>query len=574
MKNNFKKYMALLIISILLLAAAAPFTAIAQGESSKSITPLMYKLTDDIKVDVKSILNERVSVGTRVGAVVRLYNYGSKVVRVPEYEVRVKTDNGVEYILRPSAANAVAIQPKEKVELSYMITVERSDVFSLSELSWVDLDEFEYPQIEKLMLSIPVSVNEWRGASSVFTDPEVIKKWEEPFTVDILSSSLVFTPVNLIKQNTTQGPVSLVVLLAENKGKMKETVPDFSLDGKTDSKVYKGKRIDVEPLALEPGEKKNIHFAIPTENKIDLKSLNVLTPEEFVGSNQTKINYTIGRLNIQLPNNGIALGWIDQLEAYDTNMPIRFDPLNSLIQPEVSVSLVELHMHQSEGDGYKTVIAKFKLNNSGESPLPVPNFQAELMSADGFSYVGSRQNAAAQTLIPNLSYIISYSFNVPNSEKGDRLGMRIMDGQKAAPFNIPIASFRTKIQNNDSDSKLVFYPFNVNLKDWTIGSQIIPGNLTYSYKLRLELEVERQDNIVVDQNFSKMKIELVDSLDRILSSESLPFTSTGRLVSGWQTVNFNSLRTEQFEFPLTARIYETIETPFGEAKRLVKTLKQ
>jgi hypothetical protein len=575
MKRNWKKNVTTILISTLLMTSAISYPLFGGRTSILHAAAAQYQLTDTIKAEVKSILNERVSEGARIGAVIRLFNQGSQLIRVPDYEVRIKTDNGVEYTLRPSAANTTAIQPQEKVELSYMITVDRSDSFSLTELSWISLDEFSYPQIEKKVLSVPVSSNEWRGDTAVFTDPSVLKKWGEPFTIPVLSSALEYTPVNLINQNTPKGPAAIVVFLVENKGKLKEIIPDFRIDGKSDAKVYTGNRIEQDKIALEPGEKRNIHFAVMTENSVDLRSLNVLTPESFAMSNETNINYNVGRLNIQLPGDGNGgISYMDQLEPYAVGSPIKFDPLNKLIQQDVDISLVELHMHEGEGDGYKTAIAKFKLNNRGASPLPVPNFQAELMSADGYSYAGSRQTIAAQTLIPNLSYIISYSFNVPSTETGERLGMKVMDSQTAAPYNIPIAAFRTNIQKEDNESLLTFYPFNVKLKEWTLGAQLLAGSLTYSYKLILDLEIERQDNIVIDQNFSKLKVELVDTLGRILGSESSSFTGENRLVSGRQIINFTNLRSEQFEYPLTIHVYETIETPFGEAKRLVKTLQQ
>ncbi|TDG00306.1 hypothetical protein [Paenibacillus piri] len=570
--RNFTK---VAIGAALLLSVKAPLIASAEDVPAILKAADVYQLSTTIKAQVKSVLNEKAADGTRIGAVVRLFNSGTTVTRVPDYEVRMKTEGGVEYTLRPSTVNAAAIQPRETVELSYMIVVDRADDFSLRELSWADVDEFEYPRKESIVLTIPVSSLEWKGAQAS-ADMTAARKWGEPFKIPVLSSALEYTPVNVIRQNTQQGLVNIVVLLVENKGSMKETLPGFTISGKTDKKMYSGSRLGQDSVSLDPGEKQLVYYAIPTENNVDLTSLTVMTPELFAESIQTNINYTVGRISIQLPANINLSGVMEQPEPYQTGKPIKFDPYNKLIRPEVNVSLVELHMHKAEGDGYKTVIAKYKLENRSENPLPVPGFTAELTGSDGHNYLGTRQSTAVQTLVPNLSYVISYSFNVPDSESGDRMIMKMMDSQSVAPYNVPIAVFQTSVQKEVDDQALPFYPFTVKLLDWSLGSSLLPSSsgLTYAYKLRLNLDIARLDNVVIDQNFSKMKVEIIDSQGRVLGAESTSFTGVSRLTSGWQTINFNSLRTEQFEYPLTVCLYESIDTPFGEAKRLVKTLKQ
>src|SRR5690606_15755162 len=98
--------------------------------------------------------------------------------------------------------------------------------------------------------------------------------------------------------------------------------------------------------------------------------------------------------------------------------------------------------------------------------------------------------------------------------------------------------------------------------------------ISYSYKLILDLDIERVEDVVVDSGFSKLKIEIVDSFNKMLGSETIAFTGVDRLISGKQTILFNNIRTEQHQYPLTIHIYEVIDTPSGEASRLIETLQQ
>lgn len=149
MKIHWKKTTIMFILAVSLVIPSASFHVAADEKYSQSFTLSRYQLTESLQVDVKSVLNEPTTEGTKIGAVVRYYNAGERLVGVPEYEVRVKTNEGLEYIMRPSQANARNIQPKETIELSYLNVVDRYDEFALNELSWSDVDEFVYPKVEK-----------------------------------------------------------------------------------------------------------------------------------------------------------------------------------------------------------------------------------------------------------------------------------------------------------------------------------------------------------------------------------------------------------------------------------------
>ncbi|TVY05618.1 hypothetical protein [Paenibacillus cremeus] len=564
MRIKWTRHIATAVLSTSLLALTGVY--VNADEAPAVPASPNYHLTDAIKAEVKSVLNEQTPNGTRLGAVVRLYNQGSRITAVPEDEVRVRTDDGVEYALRPSTANAKAIMPKEKVELSYLAVVDREDPFTLSKLSWLDVDPYVYPRTEKLDLSIPIPSMEWHGDSADISNPSSIKTWEQSFTIPGLSNAIQYKPINILKQNTPQGPASVLTLLAENKGTTQQSIPDFRIDGKSATKVYNGKKVEKDAIRLEAGEKQYIHFAIPTQDKDELKSLNVLTLESFTADNQN-VSYAIGRLNILLPDNAANL-MFNQAEIYKKDTPISFDPLNKLIPANVNVLLEELQMHGSGKDGYKAVVAKFKLLNNSDQPKPIPNFSAELTNSSGYGYSGTRQSLGLQTLIPGINYVIYYTFVVPGSESGEQLMLKILDGVSAAPFNIPIAAIRTQIQSSPADDDLVFYPFHVKVNDFNIARTYTMGTPSYSNKLTMDMTIS-QDKAIVDPNFSKMRVEVSDKEGKLLGSQAFSLAGDNRLGTGDPAVTFSS---DQLVTALTVKIYETIDTPYGEAKRLLKTM--
>lgn len=562
------------IISILaLLLISSPAMIWADSQQPSVAKPNVQPLTKGITAEVKSVLNERIFDGTRIGAVVRLYNNNITVVRVPDDEIRITTADGVTYTLQPSSGNARSIQAKSKVELSYMLTVNRTDAFALSKLSWVDVNEEVYPKKETTVLSVNIADQVWNGPDSRITASAAIHNWGSTFTIPVFTSPLAYTAVGIHQENASQDVVYVVTWKVENQGKFKEFVPDFSLDGVAELKNYPGSRIEQGSISLEPGEKKEIHFWIPVDRDEMIQAFNVVTPETYSypdpNGQPAAIRYTIGRIRIDLPEDNSSL---DKMEAYAYDTPISFDPLNKIINKQVKVSLVELHMHENPDEGYQTAVAKFKLRNVGPLPMPVPVFQAQLTSKDGFTYSGVRQSLSELNLMPNLSYVISYSFAVPKSEVNDTYEMKILDNQTAAPYSTVIANYKVGLQSESTDSMLAFYPFDVKVNFWSLSSQYSQN--TYSYKLKLDLDIARKDDVVVNNSFSKMKIELADNLGRTLGSKDLSFTGTNRLISGEQTINFDNLRTDQLDFPLTIHIFEAIDTPNGEAKRLVKTFKQ
>lgn len=576
-----------LAFTLVMSSASMPLASVWADEAapvSVASAPAYQQLTDVLRIQVKSILNEKTSDGVRIGVVVNLRNDSADSKRVPDYELRVKTSDGAVYTLVGSSSNAHSALPMSDTELSYMVKLTNKEAVTLSELQWVDVDWNVYPKTETAVLTVPAAGLGWAGNDAVITDPAAIKNWGEAFTISSSNLPLTYTPVDMDKQSNGQKSAFVVKMVVENTGTSTITVPDLVLEGKDGTSSFQGKQVEQAKVTIEPNEKKYVHYAIETNQDTVLKSINVLTLESFMQTDakgqSAAVSYTVGRIQIVLPKGRIA----SQLQpvAYNYNDTIKFDSLNKAIPADVDVSLVELSMHENQGIGYKTAVAKLKLTNRSDTPLPLPAFGTELDSPQGVVYSGSRQVNPPKQLMPKLSHIVTYSFIVPNTEEGDQMVLKLTDTQTAAPYRSAVAALNVTMQPlAEAGDVLSFYPFQVKVDSWDIQAytnllSAANPTVTYGYKLKMYLDVKQTDNVVVDQDFSKMKVALVDSAGRTLAEQNLSFTESGginQLVSGEVIVDFNKVRADYQDNDCTIQVYESIQTEFGEAKRLVTVFK-
>lgn len=83
MKMNWKKTaVSVLITSSLMTSSYSAMAAELAGTQSGTPAAVTYQLTNSLSVDIKTVLNERVDGGTRVGVVVRMKNTGAAIARV------------------------------------------------------------------------------------------------------------------------------------------------------------------------------------------------------------------------------------------------------------------------------------------------------------------------------------------------------------------------------------------------------------------------------------------------------------------------------------------------------------
>ncbi|UJF35179.1 hypothetical protein [Paenibacillus hexagrammi] len=579
MNKTMKKSLTTLVLSAALLTSAA-YPAWA-SEPAASEAPIAaqavasYPLSGSIEVELKSLLNEHESDSTKLGAVIRLKNTGSKLTRVPDFELRVRTADGVEYTLEPSSKNPKAVKGKSEQELSYLSTVDRIDDVTLTDISWVDVDLEVYPKKETTLLTLPLDPSMvWNGVDSTITNQGAILKWGEPFTLPSLHSSIVFRPIDIHKEITAKGVSTVVQIQAENPTDERQNVPNFAIDGKTESSVYSGSRAE-SSVTLEAGEKKYVHVVIPTDLDTEFTSLNVVTPEKFATAAGEE-SYRVGRINILLPA-GAATQGVIPAPSYTLGTPVRLDSTNKFIPSNVEISLEELHISGNDDDAFNTAVAKFKVTNNSDRPLPIPNIQTELISKDGYSYIGTRQANTASAVVPKASYIVSYAFSLPASETGEGLKMNLYSTQTTADttYKSLLATAKVPVQKEESDdSVLKMYPYNVNIRDWSITALFQPTSFLYNYKLKLDLDIEQDKAVTVDANTSKLQFDLYDNDGNRVGSTTEALAGTNRLYNGTNTISLN-VNSGQLDFPLTVKIYEVFTTAAGDtAKRFLTEFKQ
>jgi hypothetical protein len=250
---------------------------------------------------------------------------------------------------------------------------------------------------------------------------------------------------------------------------------------------------------------------------------------------------------------------------------------NDLVNPNLDVSLVELHAHENDDLGYKTAIAKYKITNNGTSTLALPELQNELIDNKGNAYTGSRQTTTATQITPGSSYVVSYSYLLPNQEisADDSFALNVYDDKSVSEGNVSVGTFKVALQQEETEvgaeDTIAIYPFSLKINDSSITWTYSGG--TYSYVLRLGMDITHEDQVIIDSNFSKIQFELVDSLGRIVGTQEAALTGTGKLTSGTQKVTISGLKTEQVDSGMVVNMYEVINTPNGTAKRLLKQFK-
>jgi len=548
-------------------ALPAAFAAEAGAGAAAQQSASNYGLTENIRAAVKSAAVIKTDAGLQISATIRVYNAGKEQERLPEHEVRVRTADGIEYALQASAANKRALKPKEIGELTYMTVLDSEDSLKIEAISIKHVDIYEYPKKVTELLTMPAK-SVWYDTGAENEAREVPSvAWGQAFTIPDINSGIVYKPVDFSIQNAGQR-AAVITLLAHNPAAAKVKVPAFKLDVATPQKVYAGQAALSNPATLEPGEKAYLYFTIPIGNSTDLTQLRVMTTDVFVTVQNEETKLTpihTGKLLLSLPPVGLK----EQAPAYAFGESISFDELNTIIDTETEVALMELHVHENPEEGYKTAIAKFRVTNHGSEPKAFPLFETELVNEAGVSYRGIRQAMVANVINPDLSYIVSYSYQLPKSEESDAFTVRLLDGQTVAPYAAKIAAVQANVQEEESRDTFALYPFTVKIKSAEVSFSY--ANYTYFHNIRLDLDIVQEDNVVVDNGFSRLRFEIVDSQGRVLGFRDASFVGPQKLISGKQVIDASNAATDQHVFPVRLNIYEVFDTPAGTAKRLLVT---
>jgi hypothetical protein len=536
-------------------------------------------LTDSIEAQLVSLLNQHSSDGSQLAAVVKLINQTDDTVRVPDYIVRVVTENGASYTLRASGSNAKAIQPQSSVQLSYLIQVDRQDILSITDVIWVDVNKDVYPKVETTMLDLPAGNMVWTGDDGQIGNPDAILNWGVPFTIPYSDSPLEFTPVSLLTDNQSAAPVKVVEFLVHNPGPRTENVPDFTLNGKSGAQVYPGTRVDKGFTSLNPDESKYMNYAIPIDLDVAVTNMDLLTPESFVSTDPAvrnpQMTYSVGRLNIGLPDTDmLPAGRIASIN--DGKTPIKLDPLNDVFRPDLTVTAADAQLFENKGEGYQTAIVKFLLTNNGEKPLAVPKFGSDLVDGNGLVFLGSRIPAQTLTIQPHTSFVADYAYVLPLSA-GGQFTLRVLDSQTAAPYNAVIGGTLVNIGKVEQIGKgtMSLYPYTLDLSDWQLsyspGINPLTGMYQYKFKLDATWQMNSIDSVVTDTGASRLQLVIENQDGEELSNQLLDLSGAERLHNGSQTVYFAS-GFDHLDLPLSLKLYEAIDTPNGKARHLLTTL--
>ncbi|NOV01088.1 hypothetical protein [Paenibacillus planticolens] len=582
MKIQFKQAAMTLVLSSSLLMSGLP--ALADGieatVTQASAAPV-YAISDNLQVAIEGVSSEKTASGVRLGSVIRIKNTSTQTLRIPDYELRVTTTDGVVYALRPSSSNAHGVQPQSEVELTYLKVINRQTEVEISDLSLIDVNYNVYPKVETALFTAPIAGMVWNGNRGEFKEAQPSVKWGETFRIPAVESPLQYKTVDITKSNSNEGAVYVVKLLVTNPSDQSETLPSLELAGKSKTTLYTGKQVEANPVVLDAGESKYVHYAIRADMDTVLDSINVLTSEIFTqadaaGAVKTSA-FTIGKLKLEMPKTAGAAS------SYTYSTPIAFEKWNDVINKDLDVALAELHVADNKDQGSKVAFAKFTLTNKGLSDIPVPVFQTLLSSPTGFDYTGDRQNNVQMSIAPGTSTVVSYAFVLPVAETSDTFTMKLQNevrgqavGETKPAFKSTIASYQVTVQGNEDRKQISLYPYKINIKDYTLTGIVSPGQtiaINYTYKLQLYMDLIRDPQVLVDKNFSKLKFELVDSAGSILGSQSFPFTGTDRLVNGKQTLTFSNLTTDQIQSNVMVNVYEALNTPAGEVDRLITELK-
>ncbi|WP_052487141.1 hypothetical protein [Gordoniibacillus kamchatkensis] len=251
MRKYVKVTFATALLTAVIASSAVPAAFADGGAAVTAVQSPSYALNDVLQVEVKSVLNERVKDGTRLGAVIRITNTSGKLTRVPDYELRLKTADGTEYTLQPSATNVPSVNAKASRELTYLLTIDRTDEVNVTGVEWVDVDLYVYPKKETRMLDVPMSGIAWKGAETAISDANARKKWGESFTLPSLNSPLVYKPVDLTRDFNDKTPVNVVQVLVENPTAERQALPDLAMDGKSATDVFSGQLVEQGPIVLD-----------------------------------------------------------------------------------------------------------------------------------------------------------------------------------------------------------------------------------------------------------------------------------------------------------------------------------
>lgn len=558
--------------------AGAAVSAPSAGDAAVAAVSQTYALTEQLDVRIKSVASLPAADGTQASAVVLLTNHSSEKVRVPEYELHLIAKNGSDYLLASSADNVTAVLPDSTVELSYLVQINGKGKVEPDQLSWQDVNDYVFPKTIQEVLSIPVSNRVWTGIDSDTDEAKLPSvRWNEPFALADLDSPIRYRLTQADDKDTGEGHSITVQVLADNTDSSRiQSVPSFVIGAGDSSHLTAGRMSETAPVTLQPGEKKYLHFQIDLDKDAHPKSYEVLSAEHFTrtasGGQASTVSYTAGMYRIPLEAGSLtSQGQTSANYAFGT--PITLDRVSDDVPNGLEVKLVDLHRLTTDDLSNDTMVARFLFTNTGNSTIPKPALQTELESKS-MQYAGTAFQSAVQLLTPGSTYLFSYSYSVPPEAGDDSFVLKVKGASGSSGSNV-LAAVRVAPGSGNAERDMMFYPFKVtydrpSFVGWTASINPMTRATEYSYKLIMDLNIDKLAQVVPDNSLSQLRIDLTDVNGSVLATRTLAFAGPNRTLGGKQDLVFSNLNTELLA-PLTVKIYEDVQTPSGIAQRLLET---
>lgn len=473
----------------------------------------------------------------------------------------VSNEDGLEFEASTVSGQERNLLPKEPMELTLSAMVPAN--FSTNGFS---LDFSKKEQTEtKLLSSISLGGTEKFG------------KLNEASTI---IDSLKATTTALYSRSDSDGLHLQAVVEVSNEGSGIEALPDltaFYQFGEEGAAVSSADTSS-HPAYLSPKQKTSYHFSAVLPSGVEAGSIQfVLASKKSVNAQSTgngtngttteKVTQLVPLYLMDLTGKIVDNGQIAPVgEPYNIGDPIKFEA-GTVSNSDLEVTLVELNGLVNEDAGYSSVIGKFIYRNKGKGAVAMPALSTELVSPDGYAYAGSRQAGAPAQLMPNTSYAVAFAYQLPISDEQSDLVLRFIDSSKVA-----ISAHQVKLQEQADDKVMSLYPFKVEIQSYSNYWIFNRGDSSYNIRLNMDLDVKKEEGIIVDQNFSKLTFEVVDGVNRTMASQTLVFVGAQKVISGTTNLTFTNLKSNQMDSNLVVKVFETIETSAGPAKRLLKVL--
>lgn len=261
----------------------------------------------------------------------------------------------------------------------------------------------------------------------------------------------------------------------------------------------------------------------------------------------------------------VFIALLDQADVYNQGAGANYTLGGAIDLPldhKFDVAVSELRLYDNENYGLKTAVAKLKISNQDNTAYALPNLNLDLMDENGRVYTGTRQANVISQVATNSSYLVTYSFIVPEAEDGQPVTMRFFSGSDSIPLGAVKLGYE---QDNTADSVWDTYPYRLTVKeaDLTLAGLL---SSTFAYTLKLDIGIERLDPIVADAATSKLQFDVVDSTGYVFATQTASLLGSTKLVDGDNSISFSNLKLSQFNSTNYVNVYEVIDTPNGTVK--------